>query len=252
MFILWGKKAVHKKIGYVADFCPICRTPQPFAITRVGSAGHLYFVSAGEGQLVGYERTCQKCRTPLNAEPTTYASLAKRAAPLDELLRSTFPNLTQALQERLAIEERVQRDPASLEPELRRSLIRNPFVRLSPKVEKRFADATHMDWTVGLALIGAIALIFSAPDLAHKVAPGYHSDLLFWSPFVLGIALVVWQMIASGKRFMRKEIIPVLAGTLAPLRPTEDEITAVLAELKQLGHKIGSKIKPANLMARMK
>ena len=30
MFVVWGKKHVYRKLGYVADFCEICRGPKAF------------------------------------------------------------------------------------------------------------------------------------------------------------------------------------------------------------------------------
>ena len=93
MFIVWGKKIVYRKVGHVADFCPICRKVQPFELKRVGSAGHVYYVSVGEGELVGYERTCKECGTVFRAEPTTYASVSKTLAPLADLVRQTYPNI---------------------------------------------------------------------------------------------------------------------------------------------------------------
>jgi hypothetical protein len=249
MFIVWGKKLVYRKVGFVADFCPICRVARPFELKRVGSAGHVYYISAGEGELVGFERHCQECKTSLRAEPTDYASVSKNELPLSELIQRTFPNLAQALKDRLALEERVQRHPESLSLEERHALIRNPFLLLSPKVEKRFA-ATHIDKEIGLSIVGAICLLVVGPGVAHALAPDQAelSVLLF---IVLGLALVAWQITASGGRFMRREVVPVLAASLRPLRPTEPEISSVLSELKQLRHKMASKLKPADLLAQL-
>ena len=78
MFIVWGRKLVYRKLGHVADFCPICRKPRPFALQRIGSAGHVYYVSVSQGELVGFERTCLKCHTVYNAEPTHYAKVVPK------------------------------------------------------------------------------------------------------------------------------------------------------------------------------
>lgn len=249
MFIVWGRKLVYRKVGHVADFCPICRVPRPFELKRVGSAGHIYYVSAGEGQLVGFERQCQECKTSLRADPAHYASVSKTKAPLFQLISLTFPNLTQVLRERLELEDRVRRQPELLSPEERHALIRNPFLLLSPKVEKRFA-ATHIDKEIGLSIAGAIGLLIIGPGMVRAVVPDQAelSVLLF---IVLGLALVSWQIIASGGRFMRREVIPVLAASLRPLRPTEPEIRSVLSELKQLRHKMASKLKPTDLLTRL-
>lgn len=249
MFIIWGRKLVYRKLGHVADFCPICRVPRPFALKRVGSAGHVYYISTGEGELVGYERTCQDCGTSLQTEPTAYASIAKNTAPLAELTRQTFPNLDQVLGERLALEEKVRHAPSSLSREERHALIRSPFLILSPKVEKRFAS-THIDKEIGFALIGAVALLIVGPALGRVVAPDSEGAVLLTS-LSMGFLMVLWQGIGAGKRFMRRQITPVLAKCLFPLRPSDEELKSVLAELKQLRHKMGSKLKLADLRAQL-
>ena len=249
MFIVWGKKLVYRKVGYVADFCPICRTPKPFELKRVGSAGHVYYISSGEGELVGYERTCQECGTSFPAEPTAYASVCKRSAPLAELTQQTFPNMDQVLRERLALEEKVQRAPSSLSPQERHALIRSPFLLLSPKVERRFAS-THLDKEIGLSMVAAIALLIVGPALAHAVVPdAAEMSVLFF--IVSGVSLVTWQVVASGRRFMKRHVVPVLATSLRPLEPTEGELKSVLAELKQLRHKMATKLKLVDLQAHL-
>lgn len=249
MFIVWGRKLVYRKQGYVADFCPICRVPSAFELKRVGSAGHVYYVSVGEGQLVGYERTCQTCRTPLKAEPSTYASVAKAPAALPDLQAQTFPNLATALSERLALEERVRNTPASLTPDERQALIRSPFLILSSKVERRF-KRTEFDGKAWLSVLGAIALMILGPILAVVVAPD-SVDATIPVFIALGIALVVWQVIAGGRRFMQREIVPVLARALSPLSPTRTEVDATLQELRQAKHQIARKLRVDDLFAQL-
>lgn len=127
MFIYWGKKVVHRKLGYVADFCPLCRSPQPFLVTRVGLAGHIYGITSGDGELRGYHRTCQECGTALQvSDPTSaYASISQSLAPIAELTQHTFPNLTSVRGDRLALEEQVRSTPLQLSGEARRALSRS-------------------------------------------------------------------------------------------------------------------------------
>jgi len=249
MFIVWGRKLVYRKQGYVADFCPICRVPSAFELKRVGSAGHVYYVSVGEGQLVGYERTCQTCRTPLKAEPSTYASVAHAPAALPALQAQTFPNLTTALSERLALEERVRNAPASLTADERQALIRSPFLILSPKVEKRF-KTTQFDGKAALSIVAAIVLMVLGPALVSVVAPNA-ADVAIPVFIALGLALVIWQMMSGGRRFMKREIVPVLARTLGPLSPTRTEIDATLQELRTAKHQIGRKLRVDDLFAQL-
>jgi hypothetical protein len=251
MFIIfWGRKIVRRRLGHVADFCPMCRVPKGFDLTRVGSARHIYYVSVGEGALVGFERTCWDCHTALQAAPEAYAAVAKSRMPLDELIRETFPNLALARSEQMAIEERVRSDPVSLPAEHRLALARQPFALLSPKVEQRFA-ATHVDKEVAMTVVGVVAFwAFVLPPLVRALPPKL-ADSAFVVFLLLGVAAVVWQAMGSTRRFMTREILPVLAGALAPLRPSATEIDAVLDELKRQRHKIGTKVRPADLLAQI-
>ncbi len=250
MFIVWGKKTVYRKIGHVADFCSICREPRPFKLRRVGSAGHLYYISVGEGELVGYERSCHECGTTFPAQVTTYATVSKSPAPLEDLLNRTFPKLREFYQQRLVLEEAIRHDPAALSQDQRHSLIRAAFVFLSPQVEQRFA-ATHIDKEITLSMVTAVALAIFAPLVVKAWMPDApeSSRPIF---VIIGLLLVGWQIAVSGRRFMRRHIIPGLAKALDPLSPTEDEIQTVMAELKQHRHKIGRKLRLADLQARMR
>jgi SepF-like predicted cell division protein (DUF552 family) len=50
---------------------------------------------------------------------------------------------------------------------------------------------------------------------------------------------------------MRRQIVPVLASSLKPLRPTEKELQSVLAELKQVRNKMGAKLVLSDLQEHM-
>jgi hypothetical protein len=197
MLIIWGKKRVTKSLGYVADFCPLCRDVRAFELVRVGLAGHVYYLTLSEGELVGYERTCMQCRTVLNAQPDRYAHINYRAQPPGELAPITFPKLKEFWAARLGVERELKSVFGKVSPEDRQTLIREPFILLSPKVEEHYASSLA---------------------------------------FVRG-------------RFLRNEILPLLASALRPLKPTPAEIDAVLTEQKKLGRKIGSKVKAVDVLA---
>ncbi|MES2205893.1 MAG: hypothetical protein V4525_03740 [Pseudomonadota bacterium] len=247
MFIFWGRKIVYRKIGYVADFCPICRSKQSFTLRRIGSASHVYYVSIGEGELVGFDRTCMKCYIAFNADPNIYTSVSKTNECIDTLTKLTFPVYEEVFQERLKIEAQLKNEPLSFSPQERHALIRSPFLLLSPKVEKRFAS-THIDKEVGLSLVSSVILLLLGPMLIRNLLPEYEENVI-WVFLCISILLVAWQGVQSGRRFMRREVLPILANTLQPLRPSENEITDVIAELKQLRHKIGSKLLLSDLQS---
>jgi hypothetical protein len=172
--------------------------------------------------------------------------VSKARESLDELKKLTFPNLDAATKDQLALEERIRSGRQRLSPSERHALIKAPFLFLSPKVERRFA-ATHIDAGVGLALAAAIALLIVTPGVGKLFLPD-SSGLLFLASAALGIGLVVWQVVASGTRFMKREIVPVLAKSLNPLQPTPEEIEQVLGELKHVKQKIGRKLNVSDLI----
>ena len=250
MFIVWGKKHVYRKIGYVADFCPLCRGIKGFLLKRVGLAGHIYYITAGQGDLVGYQRTCEDCKTIFNADANKYASLSKKATSLDELQRQTYPALSTVLAERLELEEKVKNSPAFLSHSERQELIHAPFILLSPKVERQFASI-QVDKETGFSMLGVIAFFMLVPGLVQNYFPKYaEQSLLTFIAF--SVLFLGWQFMTAGRRFMRRQIIPLLAKAIRPLHPTEAEMRSILNEMRKQKHKIGSKLKLNELIEYLK
>ena len=139
MFNVWGRKTVRRRLGFAADFCPICRQPQAFEISRLGAAVHLYHVSVGQGRLLGHQRTCLTCGTTLAADLPDYADLERRPQALPTLIRSTFPDLATLWRERLDFERRLRIDPGFLEASERHRWLREPFLLMASRVEQRLS-----------------------------------------------------------------------------------------------------------------
>lgn len=248
MFIVWGRKIKRRSLGYVADYCPVCRAQHVFDLQDVRSVAHVYYLSLGAGKSVGQERRCDDCGTSFRANVASYASVSKQHLPLDQLRQQTYPNLDAALREQVALDERIRRQ--RLTPAERQALIRAPFAYLAAKVERRFAQ-THIDAGVGMALLVLVGLVFAAAPLGKLVFPD-SPELLFLIFLALGVGLVVWQVRACGSRFMTREVVPVLAKSLKPLEPTNEELGLALGELKKVKQKIGSKVRVSELLECMR
>lgn len=136
--LIWGRKAVRRHLGYAADFCPICATARPFAVSRVGMAGHVYYITAGDGDLVGYERACMVCTIALKADPAQYAEMSPTVLGISALAKQTFPNFAAVYRERMALEKVIRLDPTMLNAADRQALIMQPFTLLSVKVSEHF------------------------------------------------------------------------------------------------------------------
>ncbi len=141
------------------------------------------------------------------------------------------------LGQRFELEARVSKNPSSLSAAERATLIQEPFVVMSPKVEVRYAGS-NMDKEVGLSLVGAFFVITIGAAVAESVFRQFQLEALIVVA-LLAVGLIVWQMQMSKRRFLQRQIVPVLAKALAPLQPTESELKAAIASLGKAGHKIG-------------
>ena len=250
MFI-WGKKYVYKRLGYVADFCPLCREVRAFELKRVGLAGHIYYISLTEGELAGHEMRCTGCDTEYNAKPEIYARPSKELRTLRELIPLTFPNLATHHAGRLALEKAI-RDPfAKVSQQDRMALIREPFNLLSPKAEARYRASLVDHGSIAAFFAALIPGSLAAAGLVAILPPDLEPAI--WVGLLIASTVVAWiWSLYSRSRFIDKGILPPLIRALHPLKPTIGEITAVLKDMKALGLRIGNKLKPERVMAGLK
>jgi hypothetical protein len=247
MFIIWGTKAVYRKVGYAADFCSICRQVRPFLVRRIAMARHIYYLSTGEGKLVGFDRTCEQCMTSFPAEPQTYKTILKSYTSLVPLKNETFPNFSDVMGKRLEIEQLISDSPAHLSADDRMTLIKEPFMLLAPKVEQLY-ESTQIDKEVGISLIIGILIFALGASLSSFVTPEYSWQLILAS-FVIGVSLIIWSMSTSSTRHLKRKIAPVIAKCLRPLNPSQTELSEVLIELKSYGYKIGTKLTASDILS---
>jgi hypothetical protein len=247
MFIVWGKRVSRKKVGYVADFCPMCREARTFLLREVRSYSHIYYIPTSTSTLHGHERVCQGCELALSGAPKQYVAVPKKPAHVREILARSFPSFDEVYGERLKIEQTLRVAPDSLPTPIRRALIQQPFLVLSPVVEAKYRQ-TSVDG-IGLAsLIGGIALMM-LPVIVADSLPVTYRDPFIIAGVVAGLCLLVGGLATNSRRYARGKLAPKLASTLRPLRPSEAEIATVLGELKQKGHKIGRILKPVHVTA---
>jgi hypothetical protein len=241
--IVWGTKTVFRKLGYVADFCPICRAITALRVRRVGSAGHIYFVPFGQGELRGFEFTCEGCRHVSNRPPEQSFQPCSHYHSIDQLVAESNPTLEEDCGERLRLEKQILADPTGIPAEVRKELIREPFLRVSPMVEERFSSAGKVDARTGLALLAAFGGVVLAGILATDLAPN-RVDVIVTAAALVGITIVAWAALGAGRRYFYRSVLPLLKCSLQPLRPSTEEVASTLNELRRQGHKIGSRLKP--------
>ncbi len=246
MFIVWGQKRKEKRLGYATDFCTMCRDLQAFRILRIGSASHVYFMSMGGGALLGHLAICQSCGLKVEVDPTRYQSLAKRLPPdRQQLEQDTYPEARQFYAERIALEQELAAGRANLSTAQRKELIREPFTQMAPMVEERYAGSSHFDWRAGLTLFISILLpsilgVISAnsQDSSLKSSLGYTALVIF----CLGLLVTLVLLFTEARRFVRRKILPILAGSLHALQPSREELEECIGQLRSLGFKLAKKL----------
>jgi len=241
MLLVWGRRWYTSKLGYVAEFCEFCRRPQPFRLARRTLTGHFWYLPIGSQHAMDHRGRCTKCATDVQLEAARYASVAKRPASTRELLATTFPDFETLAAERMATEHLVRDNPAALTGDQRASLIIRPFVLLSPQVEERFA-LTRVDPISTAILAGTVLALPIAVELCKAFAPA-QQDRAFGIWFLLFIAVFVWQFAVAKRNWLRRQIVPRILRSLAPLKPSRDEIDDVLTQLRQHKHQLGAKLK---------
>ncbi len=133
ILLVWGERERERQLGFVADFCPVCRKVRPFAIAEVRMAAHFWFIPTEWGRFLTHRQTCRDCRT---VRPCHLGQFHKPVSILsgsiDGLVEKTFPAVREVYARRLALEETVASDPAKLDAEVRAKLIVEAFELAEP------------------------------------------------------------------------------------------------------------------------
>jgi hypothetical protein len=251
MTVIWGKKKVERKLGFVAEFCPICRTPRKFEVSRVGIASHIYFISVGEGNLAGHVGCCQQCGTIIPVDAGKYETFKEESnIALEALVQNTFPNLYNAYAERLDIEERLKkREPVSLPN--REVWLMEPFEYLIPDVEARFTN-TKLDKesNIGCVVTVLLLMFLCGGFIVFENSALIRDSLIIGMGLVaiIGLIYTIVQIMLAPNRYMERNIIPRLSQALSVLNPGKQEIERCLSTLKIKGFRIGKKIKTEKLL----
>lgn len=247
MFIVSGKKKTRKPLGYVADFCPVCRDVQSFHMFRVGKTAHVYFIPLGRGELIRFEGECQQCGTSIEKDPDSYRDMVPRL-PLDleDLVEDTFPDLTEVHAARFEAEIRLA-NGEPLDAVWRQRLIRESLEVFSARAEERLQGDSHIDRAALLCMLLTVALPAAFMFLAFSSHPFLRPfAALLWGMagivFPVGIVLSLVLIFTSASRWLRNRLLRQMAENLQLLNPTAEELQTELDRLKERGLKFARKV----------
>ncbi|MEP6504161.1 MAG: hypothetical protein ABJD97_12565 [Betaproteobacteria bacterium] len=249
MLLVWGRRWYTSKLGFVADFCEICRRPQPFQLERLSLIGHFWYVPMGTTHAVRHQGRCTRCDTEMATEHLRYATVAKKkSASTRELLDATLPDHERVLERRIAAERLVRDNVTALPADSRQYLLARPFVTLSPMVEQRFANM-HLDLWSGLSALS----LFVFPGVFHglwSVISPDTEELGALAGLVASAGFIMWTASGAKRRWIRRVIASRLVDSLAPLKASAAEIEGIIAELRTHDHKLGKYLRASDLQRR--
>jgi hypothetical protein len=252
VFFHAGKKTVRKLLGFVADFCGIDRSCQPFSVFSVAIASHVYGVAINSGEVVGYEIVCRRCLNCIPLRSLPYVQLSETEYSVGDLIPLTFPDIHDAYSDRLQIEEILKQNSLNLSEAEREFLIREPFELLDYDAVKIKKDL-YIDKTRGIvcgSIVGGVIISFAiAVNMQEpytKIGSWTAAGLLF-----TGIIYLLFLSATGPKKAFRKKILPSLIKALSPLAPSKEELQATLQKSKSMGGIISRFIKAKELYSQI-
>lgn len=242
MLIYLGKKRQEKAMGYVVDFCPICRELTEFKVSKINDPALSYGIPLATGATIGYLRECVVCQTFMHADPIRYAAFANRSgtASIKSLAEATFPRAYKYHGKRLQLEKLIRQSPHTIEEKLRIELVAESFETLAPTVERRMSNIYLDTQMIIVAALGLLAVFALPPALAQQAELiEENQSILALSLALIFSAALAWQWKTAPRRFMRDTIYPKIAKSLEVLEPSEDELSFALGIAKRNGKHIG-------------
>jgi hypothetical protein len=244
MLFHWNVKRVETVRGSVADFCPVCRAPRAFQYFVVERVMEVIYLPLSRTPLGEFVR-CGTCGATLASDAARFEAFADVGSDdLETLIATTRPDLRAEHAERLELEEALRRSPDALDVAQRARLLFEPFEALEAMVRNRLKEGMHFDAYSGLGCGGVVLALFFGPWITRNLAPSWHwlVGVLFGVAAVLGLWAIV-QFFMNPGRSARKLVVPLLARSLAPLRPLQDEVALCLEQCRKERWKIGSHVR---------
>ncbi len=249
MIFVWGQQRVDTSLGYVAEFCNVCRQITPCKLLRVGVAGHVYKISVGQGALAGHAVRCQCCQAEFAADPAQYAGTLKTLPPApvgggvlsEELVRATNPEVAARWAERLALEDQLRRDPSQVPAETRQFLLQEVLARAARAYDQRAGQSLFnkaWDAWVGLGCVTTMMLQGLVPIVLLQMAYQGNAEEAGSTAMMVGAALFVVLLYTEPWRYLQRKLVPELKSQLRPLKPTEAELTEALASFPSLSKRL--------------
>jgi hypothetical protein len=248
MIIVWGTRIDRRRLGFVADFCAICRDARPFVAVDVRRVSHLYYVPLGSGQPVLCELTCAECGTIRAVNPGRFTRFERGpCGSIEELTARTRSDADLRLAQRLEIEESVR--GGRVDDDMRGELLAEPIATLHYMIESRLSKDTSQSVSAVIQLAMMVALLSTGVALAAGAAWPISAALVLASAAL--VATVIYRSVTRRASLGRRLASERVVRSLRPLRPTRAELLRVVEDLAQIGLPVGTWLDPDDIERRL-
>ena len=243
--MIYGTKILYSPIGWVADFCPICRRLERFQLIEVRKAFHVNTAILSEEHLFHWIR-CTSCASPMLTDRGRYTVISQLPQkPVASMAAVTMPDLSVKLGARLHLERQVQ-SGAAISAQSRAWLMAEPFQVVDWLLWEDRARGTYFAGPSAWGCIAAMSLITLFLPLYAllnwlSVSPST-TDSILKGVGLLIAASALYSFVnlkLRRRRFARLEIIPRLARALKPLHPAKLELQEMLSAYRKTRRREG-------------
>jgi cytochrome c oxidase subunit IV len=216
-----------KLLGYVAEYCTVCRDIVPARLLRIPRPGAQVIPRPTEDVFC-----CTACEHTVATEAHRYRSFANAAdEPLEKLVAQTHPDLPEVMAPRIFHERAaIVGEDQSID---RRAWMQESLRTLAyvPNVcaDKAMRHATLVSVLVGgsLFVVGSCVWSMNSVTMTDQRAIRW-SLLVLFVPIGVTIAIYLATRALRIRRTARAILTRMLARSLRPLRPTEAELKELL------------------------
>jgi hypothetical protein len=225
----FGFIIVHRWHGRVADYCAICRDLTPCRMLKRKKVATANFIPYGLGEVEGYENECENCKMRWRTEPYRFDRVSNsRRATLAELVEQTHSRPGQYIISLLALAERI-RNGALSDSERRQALL-DPLNQLESELGRYYwrrlkEQRLHASGCLSiLTVISATTAMILATIVSMSI-------VLAATVLTVGLLLLgIYFHRTHTQRYVRRELEPKLVRALKPLKPSEHELSELMAQ----------------------
>jgi hypothetical protein len=201
---------------------------------------HIFWLTYGKGDTLGYSARCETCSREIEVEPTDFRAFCrKRKTQLPELIEQTIPALSPGASAEMAKEKRLW-------------LIKAPLLRFNVSARDRLMNGGSMDGRSWLALLGVVACGYLSTLVTPMSAwTKAHQGSIVAVALGLPMLWLIVELCLVKSRFFRKNILPMLVAELEPLKPTSEEVKEVFRRFKMCGYHLTHFTSAKKIMAEL-